>query len=238
MIKRNARLLADRNSQVYSAKVTQASQSETSSTNTGMHRTLRDINSNTDLKSHPLIMSPKKRQIKKPLNSEIDEIVTKSSYSVSQSSYSHYRTGKRQIENIDPLRMRNKLNDYYAQKEQSPAKQDSGDKHIIVREYADNSTNQDEAKIIDTEEAEENDLVMHKRRPVNEISSIDLSSGLVDTSEFNSTDQMVHLLPSANHSKKNSFAGKEELSPSFKFEYMNSRDLVRPASPPVQKVSR
>ena len=86
MIQRNARKLANKNSQVYSTKITQASQSETFSTNNHVHHTLKDIDSNTDFKAFPLTISPRDLCTPQLNNPEVDEIVSKKGFAKSKNS--------------------------------------------------------------------------------------------------------------------------------------------------------
>lgn len=62
---------------------------------------------------------------------------------------------------------------------------------IVIENYMEGENLQDEAKIIETEEAEENDFFMHKNKENKEISSIDMTNGLGEISDFNSEENLM-----------------------------------------------
>ncbi|CAI2360086.1 unnamed protein product [Moneuplotes crassus] len=96
--------------------------------------------------------------------------------------------------------VRRKLNEYYNRKA-APNKTSSPP---IIIEKIEGYNEQDEAKIIETEEAEENSLFMHRNKENKEISSIDITNGIGEISDFNSEENYIL--------QANMFSGK---TPSF-----------------------
>lgn len=117
--------------------------------------------------------------------------------------------------------LRNKLNDYYSKNSEYSREAD-----IVIREFNEQNTEQNDAKIIETEEAEENDLVMHRgSKSNNDISSIDFTNGLGEISDYNSAENYM-LNGNMESDKKPSFITSTEMFPSLNHgsEKSNSKD--------------
>lgn len=203
------------------------------STLKGRFSAMRDLDTNTDYKSTTLNVFPDELTITELDTPEAEDTLSKAtSIGVHSRVYDSTNQSKRNKtiftspgeKTKDSSGLRYKLNDFYTQRVYaSPKGNFYKDDQIVIQEFHGEGTEQDDAKIIETEEAEENDLVIHRNKSNNEISSIDLTNGLGEISDFTSTDNMMNMLPSNDNSyKRYSFTNATELSPSIKFEYEKS----------------
>ena len=163
---------------------------------------LRDLDINTDYKSTTLNISPEEFTITELNNPEIEETLMKNSSGGFNSTTQHTSATLKNIpiqikesnsnNEIWESNMRRQLNQFY---NKNPYKINSfeeicypnhwqffNDDKIIIQDCYMNGSDQDDAKIIETEEAEANDLIIH--RSPNEISSIDLANGIGEISDF------------------------------------------------------
>jgi hypothetical protein len=203
------------------------------STLKGRFSALKDLDTNTDYKSTTLNVFPDELTITELDTPEAEDTLSKATsvgvHSRVYDSKCHNKRNKTIFtspgeKTKDSSGLRYKLNDFYTQRVyESPKGNFYKDDQIVIQEFHGEGTEQDDAKIIETEEAEENDLVIHRNKSNNEISSIDLTNGLGEISDFTSTDNMMNMLPSNDNSyKRYSFTNATELSPSVKFEYDKS----------------
>jgi len=79
---------------------------------------------------------------------------------------------------------------------------------LIVEDFREGYSDQDEAKIIETEEAEENNLFIPKLK---EISSINITNGIGEISDFNSEENYM-MQANVLTEKKPSFVTDSEMS--------------------------
>mmetsp|Transcript_4831 Transcript_4831/g.4081 ORF Transcript_4831/g.4081 Transcript_4831/m.4081 type:complete len:115 (+) Transcript_4831:131-475(+) len=86
------------------------------------------------------------------------------------------------------------------------------DSPFVVDNLGEGSNEQDDAKIIETEEAEENNMFMHKPK---EISSIDITNTIGEISDFNSEENYM-IQTNILTEKKPSFVTDSDISSSGK----------------------
>lgn len=196
------------------------------------HDHLREYDMITDYKSTTLNISPEEFTITELHHPEIEETLIKNSSgafnSLTQHTSTTLKNGPVSVKNansqneIPETNLRRQLNKYYNKSAckissfedtyyQNHLQLFKDDKIIIQDNYCNKGNEQDDAKIIETEEAEANDLIIHRSPCHNEISSIDLANGIGEISDFWSSDNMTNMiLSNEKNAREHSYNWKYE----------------------------